>query len=193
MTTYRVTMSGGWTFHFSAKLAEPSAPIAVNFHDVDDDEDWQPTPYQTANACHDARRAAELLAAHFATADDADDDEVESVEALDEIPEDVAEIAELIHGTNGDPGDKDDRIRVAEDWIDCGFDRDDVNAWLAAGCFDADAAKSLSDTGVTPEQAATQTDETVGVGHYAGTIGYKVANGDLTTADALELLGIEAE
>lgn len=70
MATYKVTLKDGQKFVFSANLVEASAPISVNFHDSDDDNDWQPTPYQTADARHSPRRAAKLLAAHFATDED---------------------------------------------------------------------------------------------------------------------------
>lgn len=75
---------------------------------------------------------------------------------------------------------------VADDWIEHGHDSDDVRAWLGARCYDAAAAAALRDAGVTPEQAATQTD--AGSGYYLDTIGYKVANGDLTARAAAALL-----
>lgn len=63
------------------------------------------------------------------------------------------------------------------------------NEWENAGCFDEDAALQLSNAGVTPDEASTMTGEDVGVGSYRDTIGYKVSNGDLSVAKALEILG----
>jgi len=49
---------------------------------------------------------------------------------------------------------------------------------LEARCFEPQAARSLAGLGVTPGQAASRTRD--GGGEYVDTIGYKVANGDLT-------------
>jgi hypothetical protein len=43
----------------------------------------------------------------------------------------------------------------AEAWAEAGFDPDEVEEWLAADCFDPDAARDLADRGVTPETART--------------------------------------
>jgi hypothetical protein len=76
---YLVELTDGQTFRFSADLVQAAAGISVNFHDPDDANDWQPTPYQTADARHSAWQAALLLAEHYAT--DRDDcTEVRSVE-----------------------------------------------------------------------------------------------------------------
>lgn len=40
-------------------------------------------------------------------------------------------------------------------WVGQGFDdAEEVEAWLDASCFDADAARRLDEAGITPEQAA---------------------------------------
>lgn len=81
MTIYTVVLADGQRFQMDAHLVDASAPISVNFHGGQDD--WQGTPYQTADACHDATQAAELVARHFATGDD-DCTEVESVDGDDD-------------------------------------------------------------------------------------------------------------
>jgi hypothetical protein len=81
MTVYRVTLADGQRFVMSGNFAQAAAPITVNFHDPRDENDWQVTPYQTADARHSPDRAAELLAEHFSTGDD-DCTEVESVEEV---------------------------------------------------------------------------------------------------------------
>lgn len=75
LTEYTVTTTFG-QFRFAANLAEAAAPL-VSIHDADGDEpkeEW--SPYQTADAGHDARRAAELLLRHYGPAYylDPDDD-----------------------------------------------------------------------------------------------------------------------
>lgn len=67
---------------------------------------------------------------------------------------------------------------TAQAWTDAAFGDDMTARWLRAGCFDPQAARSLSELGVTPEQAAVRTRD--GPGDYLDTIGYKVATEDLT-------------
>lgn len=81
MNTYKVTLEDGQVFMMSGNFAEASAGICVNFHDPSDDNDWQPTPYQTADARHSEFQAAELLAKHYAT----DDDDCIDVESVDNL------------------------------------------------------------------------------------------------------------
>ena len=67
----------------------------------------------------------------------------------------------------------------------------DFAEYEAAGCFDEDIAESLFDLGVTPEQAATELDESVGLGHYRATLGYKFCNCDINSEDVIRILGLE--
>lgn len=67
---------------------------------------------------------------------------------------------------------------AAEAWTDAGFDDEMTARWLAARCFDPQAARALAEAGVAPEQTAKRTRD--GGGDYADTIGFKVASGDLT-------------
>lgn len=67
---------------------------------------------------------------------------------------------------------------AARAWTESGFDDATTAKWLEARCFEPDAARSLAGLGVTPEQARLRTRD--GSGGYVDTIGYKVANGDLT-------------
>lgn len=67
---------------------------------------------------------------------------------------------------------------AAERWTHAGFDDEMTARWLQARCFDPDAARGLSELGVTPEQSAARTRD--GGGGYIDTIAFKVANGDLT-------------
>lgn len=60
--------------------------------------------------------------------------------------------------------------------------------WEEAGVFTEEAAQELADANVTPELAAQRTDESVGIGGYADTIGYKYANGDVTLAETLSFI-----
>lgn len=67
---------------------------------------------------------------------------------------------------------------AARAWTDAGFDDEGTSRWLAARCFDPQAARQLADAGVIPEQAAKRTRD--GGGDYIDTIAFKVASGDLT-------------
>jgi hypothetical protein len=68
---------------------------------------------------------------------------------------------------------------AAQQWTAAGFDDEQTARWLQARCFDPQAARGLSELGVTPEQSAVRTRD--GGGGYIDTIAYKVANGDLTS------------
>jgi len=67
---------------------------------------------------------------------------------------------------------------AAQAWTDAGFDDETTARWLAARCFDPEAARGLADASVTPEQASTRTRD--GGGGYVDTIAFKVSSGDLT-------------
>lgn len=71
-----------------------------------------------------------------------------------------------------------DAARAAKAWTDASFDDEATARWLAARCFDPEAARALADMGVTPAQAGRRTRD--GGGGYADTIAFKVASGDLT-------------
>jgi hypothetical protein len=67
---------------------------------------------------------------------------------------------------------------AAQAWTEAGFEDAVTARWLSARCFDARAARALGELGVTPEQAAVRTRD--GGGGHLDTIGWKVANRDLT-------------
>ncbi len=90
------------------------------------------------------------------------------------------------HGDFAHGGDVED---TAIDWHEYGFTAIQADEWLNARCFTATAAASLQVQGFTPDEVKTETDENVGMGQYADTIGYKVANGDLSVEAARTLLG----
>ena len=69
---------------------------------------------------------------------------------------------------------------VATEWMIQGFSPMETREWLEARCFDAVAAKRLSESGITSLEAAQP--------YGSDTIGYAVANMDLTIAQAQELL-----
>lgn len=75
MTIYTVKLTDGSNFRMSADMVQASAPISADFHGEDE---WQGTPYQTANARHDAEQAAKLVNDYFCAC--GDDSQVESVE-----------------------------------------------------------------------------------------------------------------
>jgi hypothetical protein len=67
---------------------------------------------------------------------------------------------------------------AAQAWTGAGFDDEMTARWLAARCFDPQAARALAELGVTPKQATVRTRD--GGGDYIDTIAHKVANGELT-------------
>ena len=71
-----------------------------------------------------------------------------------------------------------DAEAAAKAWTDAGFEDEATARWLAARCFDPEAARALADSGVTPEQASKRTRD--GGGDYVDTIAFKVSSGDLT-------------
>lgn len=72
---------------------------------------------------------------------------------------------------------------VAQEWIDAGFSAEGADRWISAGCFEARSAAALRDAGVKAEQAAAQYESGM-------TIGYAVANGDISVGEAVERLGV---
>lgn len=66
---------------------------------------------------------------------------------------------------------------AAEAWTKAGFGDEMTTRWLQARCFDPDAARALTELGVTPEQAAVRTRDGDGP---TDTIAFKVAAGGLT-------------
>jgi hypothetical protein len=66
---------------------------------------------------------------------------------------------------------------AAQAWTKAGFGDEMTARWLQARCFEPDAARALTELGVTPEQAAVRTRDG---GDYIDTIAHKVAAGALT-------------
>jgi hypothetical protein len=54
------------------------------------------------------------------------------------------------HGYFAHRGDPDG---AGEPWEEAGFDAGEVDDWLNARCFDADAAEDMDDVGITPRMA----------------------------------------
>ena len=76
---------------------------------------------------------------------------------------------------------------VAYEWLAAGFDDvEEIEDWLRARCFRARYARALEQAGFTSAQAALRT--TAGSGDYEDTIAYKLAQGDLTVAEARRII-----
>ncbi len=71
---------------------------------------------------------------------------------------------------------------AAKAWTAAGFDDEEATRWLEARCFDPQAARELSDLGVTPGQASRKTRD--GRRDYRDTIAFKVSSGDLSARQA---------
>ena len=79
---------------------------------------------------------------------------------------------------------------VAYEWLAAGFDdAEEIDDWLRARCFRARHARELEHAGFTPAQAALRT--TAGRGDYEDTIAYKLAQGDLSVAEARRIITSE--
>lgn len=76
-----------------------------------------------------------------------------------------------------------DRInQIAQEWHSHDFTDQGVDNWLNTGCFCAAAASDLSDAGVTHRQAASYYKDS------GYSVGYMVANSDLSVVEAVEYL-----
>jgi hypothetical protein len=78
---------------------------------------------------------------------------------------------------------------IAGQWAEAGFTAQQTEAWAEAMCFMPEAARALSEHGVTAAAAAHRI-EICGV---SMTLGYAVANGDLDPASAPALLAGDTE
>jgi hypothetical protein len=79
---------------------------------------------------------------------------------------------------------------VAAEWIAAGFDdAEEIEGWLKARCFLATSAAQMEDFGITPQQAALRT--SAGNSDYEDTIAFKVANRDLSLAEARRIINSE--
>lgn len=92
-------------------------------------------------------------------------------------------------------GGGDNAIRFARQWVDRGFDSDDVDDWCEARVWDAQTAKAWSLAGLTPDDvvsAAKLLLENHGTDSYTdGCPIYSCCNGDTDTdvmIDAYKLL-----
>jgi hypothetical protein len=90
------------------------------------------------------------------------------------------------HGYFAHGGDPDS---ATETWSEAGFEAPEVDEWLAARCFNPDAARDLADAGLTPALARMHTH--AGAGDYVDTVAFKVADGDLGVDEARELVGVD--
>jgi len=54
--------------------------------------------------------------------------------------------------SNGERFTGSDAAEVAQEWIDYGFDADDVSDWCDIGCWDAATAAAWRDAGLSPDQ-----------------------------------------
>ncbi len=82
-------------------------------------------------------------------------------------------------------GNPDDTV---EAWAETGLEPGEVEEWLNARCFDPNAARDLTDAGVSAADARMKTD--AGGGEYTDTVGFKVSAGDLEPEEARDLLGV---
>lgn len=105
---------------------------------------------------------------------------VDGRQVRDEIRAVLVGHGEFAHG--GYPDD------VAEEWAAEAFTPEEVEGWLTADVFTAEAARALHDLGVTAVQAGRPSSRFEGFGGYRRSTGYKVANRDLSAAEAADLI-----
>lgn len=77
MTTFAATLQNGESFLLSFDPSNAASPIRFNLHGGDNN--WQTAPHQCADAHHDARHAARLVAEYLDT-----DTGVKSVERIED-------------------------------------------------------------------------------------------------------------
>lgn len=73
---------------------------------------------------------------------------------------------------------------TAERWLTF-FTPADAAGYLQARCFDPERANALAVAGVGHEASGKWTPALIGAGNYEDTVGYKVANGDLSVEEAV--------
>jgi hypothetical protein len=82
-------------------------------------------------------------------------------------------------------GQEEDIENIAEEWEDYDFSPAEADDWLGAGCFRAADAREMVNYGIAPEDAERHHDQE----NYPGvSIGYAVANGDLTISEAKKII-----
>lgn len=79
-------------------------------------------------------------------------------------------------------GQESDIKSIAEEWEDYDFSPAQADEWLGAGCFNAVDAYAMAFNGITPEQAGYRGEEM----QYS--IGYAVANSDMTIEEAKKII-----
>lgn len=70
-------------------------------------------------------------------------------------------------------------------WWQSGFSASEASEWLAVRCFDAVVARRLADRSVCPSDVA----EPVEASPESETVGYAVANGDMSVESVMRVLG----
>jgi hypothetical protein len=78
-------------------------------------------------------------------------------------------------------GQESDIESIADDWEDYDFIPETADAWLSAGCFRAVDAYRMVQVFITPEDAKKEYDHERAPGI---SIGYALANGDISLAEA---------
>lgn len=91
-------------------------------------------------------------------------------------------------GGFGTPADPEVVASVAADWASAGFTAAQVDEWLGARVFTPEAARALLEREIFPAQASRLSGPDQGLGQYEDTVGYKLANNDLTSAEADEIV-----
>ena len=105
----------------------------------------------------------------------------------DEPHESARAVAEVLARCGGAAARAGSPDEAAREWIEHGFDdAEEVEGWLAAGCFEAAAARRLEEAGITPEQAALRT--AAGDPAVEDTLGAKLARGELSLAEARRII-----
>jgi hypothetical protein len=77
---------------------------------------------------------------------------------------------------------------VAADWAAAGFTAAQVDEWLGARVFTPEAARALLDREIFPAQASRMSGPDQGMGSYTDSVGYKLANNDITADEADEIV-----
>jgi len=100
------------------------------------------------------------------------------------------EIGARIEQATGETYTTKARRDAARTWLKVGFDdAEEIAAWLAARCYEAESARLLDDVGLTPEQASLRT--TAGEADYEDTIAFKFSRRDLSLTEARRIVNNE--
>ena len=138
------------TLRVRANLSDAAGTVYVDYRTGQGRKaDWQPTQFQTADARHRTSGLAAIGERLMASALETPENDLETTwEDITAIC-DVADVL-MAHGERFSGGSREQAEDLAAEWVDAEFTADEVEAWAAAGVWDADTAAILHNNDMKP-------------------------------------------